>query len=345
MPQPRSHLVIGTTVLLAVSAFTATVVYKTALEARFNFDPKPVEYLFERDATMGELPEMPSDLFSPEKVERYYKGGGFQATFRTLKDPRDNYGTTTKSCGVESWTGPYGQMDHPSRRKLVSRRQVEFEECVRHFTETLSVLQTIEIGLDDTEGVDGEMMDFVTFNLERSLGSPEGFLTSGEATWLSTRLTFFLISRNLVPRRRSQEIEPWTGKEAAKAAFEDGLEWLLAPAGRKEETALADNLLSIFKESQDVALRRILIFSDGMENSPATTSFYRVLKEPRFLDPLNYDALDKSISSLEGFPDLRSARITWYIPPRPGRHFRAVARYWEHVLEDLGNNPRVEVIY
>ena len=335
---------IGPALLVAAVSFGCLVIFRTNIQPWQEFNPRTAEYLFVRDATSGELPTVPTDLFSTVNVDRYHKGDGFMATFKVANDPRKDFETTEERCGVESWGGSYGEMDNPFRRRRVAQRQTEFKKCLSHFMVTFSIRQSVEIGLDDTEGVDGGMRDFVTFNLERSLGSPEGLLTSGEATRLSTRLVFFRISRDLVPRRRFWEIEPGIGKEATKEIFENGLKWLLAPASRKEETALADNLLNVFKDNQDVALRRIVIFSDGMENSPATTSFYRVFREPQFLDPPNYEALDKSISSLEGFPDLRSARITWYIPSYPGRHFRAVARYWEHVLKDLGNNPRAEVI-
>ena len=202
------------------------------------------------------------------------------------------------------------------------------------------------MGLEENEGVEKGLRDLVNLNLKRSLGNLEDLMVVGEATRLTTRFVFFRISDTRVLQSRSWEIEPGTDAEEVQRTFDGGLRWLLTPVAIRKETSLATGLLDIFRRNQDVASRHIVIFSDGMENSKSTTSFYRVIRNSQFLDPSNYDALDKSISGPEGFPSLESAWITWYMPPRLRPHVReAVANYWKHVLADVGKSPRVEVIY
>ena len=334
--------VVGPVFFLAAVSFGCFVVFKTNIQPRLEYRPQSPLHLFERDAVSGELPSIPT-FFSTANLARYEQGEGFSVVFRVLNDPRDGYQTTNEKCGVEAWQGPYGEMDRPSRRALIAKRQGEFKECLAYFRATLPVLRTIEVGVDDTEGVNDRLRSFVRQSLKQSLGDPERIFRSGEATALATRLVFFRISDTAKFRYRSWEIRPETDVASAVKAYEAGLDWLLAEAGRKDRTELAATLFKALKKNQDVAFRRILIFSDGMEYSPFGF-FYQVLKKPRFLDRSNYDVLDVGIKNIEKVPDLRRAQVTWFVPPHSRRYALDAAKYWEHVLEDLAKSPQAEVI-
>ncbi len=314
------------------------VIYQTFIKPRREFNPQIAQFVFERDALEDEIPVVPVlDIFSEEKISRYQNGSGFTAVFRILNDPRKKYGVNE-----ESWTLPpsagYEQTGNQARWQFIQDKGREFEAVVARFREPIPLVRSLEIGLDDTEGVNDQVRTWIS----HSLTGLEQELTSPKDT-----IKFFVFRLTDADYLNYQEftIPAGTKVEAAKKSLEQGLAWLLEARGQTRESAVATGLFNAMELSRDVRRRLILVFSDVMENSPATVSFYPVERNLAFLDQANWGILDAAISRYEPFPDLRYARVKWYFPPVKGTHFRAVARYWEHVLQKRCQAKEVETIY
>ncbi len=330
--------VAGAILFLLLSLIAGYLTYDNLTSGRREFQARHDKLTFTRDALTNQTDHVPIDeLFSPENEQRYLAGDGVTVVFRTINDPRKNYETTQEPCTLEPWN-TYFETTNPERRALVAAKKLEIIACADQFRKPLPIVRTIEVGVDDTEGVKPEFREFIL----RGLVGLDDTLTSDKDT---TRIVFFRLSDADFRNYRAWNIEPGTSAERAKKAWDDNLQWLLEDRGEKRNSSIATGLFNILSRNQDIRSRRILIFSDGMENSPTTASFYQALRDPRFLDPANYATLDESISKVQPFPNLKFATVTWEMPPLPGQHFHAVRQYWQHVLRERCGSTTAAVNY
>ncbi len=333
--------------VLIVAIVAGAFVFNNITSDRENFVSHTAAYEFKRDAFTGSIDNVPvEDLFSAENIEKYQNGLGFTAKFVLLNDPANNYRPTVmNTCGVEAWQ-TYFETSAPERRALVEKRKAEFGRCVEEFRNAkVEVVRTIEVALDDTEGVNSQFQDFVRRSLE-DVARPQNLASKIH----TTRFYFFRLTDADYRDFRRREIAPGTDPALARQEWESGLEWLLEERGPKKSSSIATGLFNALEMNEAVRLRQIYVISDGMENSPLTTSFYPVVRaDPKFLETGRWADRDADITRYKNCAATGIGRdtvkVSWFMPQLPGLHFRSVQAYWQHVLRDVCRNKTAEVIY
>lgn len=317
------------------------VSYRTTIGPRLEFDPRVDSFVFERDALSDDTPDqVPLDeLFSPENVERYRDGDGFEAVFRVLHDPRAGGETSEVTCGLEPWAR-FAQTSNPERRALISERETEFRRCVSKFRRRSSVSRSLEIGIDDTEGVDSELADWVKRTLTDGNVSVERVFEMTRRD--DVRLVFFRLSNIEAYDQRLYAIDTGTSREEIERAWRGGLDdWLLAERAPRQRTSIARGVFNALSRNGDMLRREIHLFSDGMENSEFT-SFYEMIDTP-----FDQAELDREMRELIRCPDRvpPDFDLTWHFVPRELPFYYRVRDYWEHVLRDVCALPASTVLY
>jgi hypothetical protein len=341
MPEENARatavLAAGTAAVLLAISFVVFGLYGTIVRPRLEFDPQNPGFLYQRDVLSDKIDSVRADLFSPENVQRYWRGDGFEATFRILNDPRKNYELSDIQCGVEPWK-TFAQTSNPARRQLVTQRQAEFQKCVADFTQELSILRSVEVGVDDTNGVNAELAEFVRRNV---VGVVNSIIRATKKD--QVQLVFFKLSDIDAYDHRTYILNKDTRTEDVQRAWAEGLDgWLLRKRGATSQSSIVRGLFNALSRNGSIRKRQVFVFSDGMENSPETMSFYRMISATA---PLDSDALDARLANLAKFPDLKAAEVKWYFPPLRISNYKTVRDYWEHVLKDRCNSPGVEVLY
>lgn len=337
----RAYLIAGLLIIIGLLTFTY-MFYRVSIRPKMTFHSETDLVEFRRDALSDTVPQVSVDkFFTKELVDSYQNGNGFKATFVIDNDPRDNYKATTFTCELPRWTA---LGNNPERRKAVVKSKAELESCVERFSTPLPTVRSIEIGLDDTDGVSKNLRGFV----EDALSGVRGEIASKIH---STHLVFFRLSKADYLQRWDRVIAPGTSEEEVGQTWSQGIEWLLKDKGASKESSIATGLFNVLAQDAKVVvkgreiesrLRHIIVFSDGMENSPATTSFYTT---KGIMDESNWPILQKQIQKLESCPNLQYAQITWHIPPVEGARLRKVKGFWEDTLRNVCHAKAVDITY
>lgn len=318
------------------------VSYRTIIGPRLGFDPRVDSFVFERDALSDDdMDHVPHDeLFSPENVARYRDGDGFEAVFRVHHDPRAGGETSEVRCGLEPWTR-FAQTSNPERRALISRRETEFRGCVAEFGRVLSVPRSLEIGIDDTEGMDEELADFV----RRILA--DGNVTVDRIFEMTrrdeVRLVFFRLSNIEAYDQRLHALGVGASREEIERAWQGGLDdWLLVERAPRRRTSITRGVFNALSRNVDLPRREIHLFSDGMENSPEVTSFYDIIDTS-----FDHADLDREMRELIRCPDAvpPAFDLTWHFVPLELPFYYRVRDYWDHVLREVCALPASAVLY
>ncbi|OGE77754.1 MAG: hypothetical protein A2751_01720 [Candidatus Doudnabacteria bacterium RIFCSPHIGHO2_01_FULL_46_14] len=334
--------VAGVIFAVIVVAILAAVFHNISTENR-SFRSELKQLMFTRDILTGKSDPIP-DLFTPEQIARYNpgQGDGFDAKFVINNDPRKNFGTTEEIFTLPIWD----RKNEEERRTQVATAHGNFLKWVSEkYLIALSFKESVEIGLDDTEGVSESLAEFVRRNLELEEVKEKLIESKND-----TRLAFFRISDSNALTFRRFEIKAGD-EDTVNQVWEDGLTWLLESEearSRKDESSIATGLFNFLKRNNEIRKRKIIIFSDGMENSRLeTTTFYPVTQTARIVTETNWPKLDEQIQKVQEFPDLTRAQVKWFMPPLRAVFYNNVKAYWQHVLEqacDCDGAPQVEVI-
>jgi len=338
-----SHFqLVGLVAAIAGAALVVVFVsYRTIVGPRLHFDPREESFVFERDALSEDIDPVPvDDLFSEENVARYRDGDGFAAQFLIHHDPRLDGRTSEIQCGLEPWSR-FAETSNPARRQLIAEREAEFRRCVAEFTQELLVSRSLEIGVDDTDGVDADLADFVRRALSNDQVTPEGIFEMTRRD--EVRLVFFRLSDIEAYDQRLYTLEAGTSREEIERAWDEGLNlWLLEERPARERTSVARGVFNALSRNASIQKREVHVFSDGMENSPEVTSFYEVVR-----NPIDHARLDAEMSELIRCPDPVPAvfEMTWHFTPLDLPFYYRIRDYWEHVLTEVCGLPAVAVLY
>ena len=327
--------------IAGAAAVVVFVSYRTIIGPRLSFDPRIESFVFERDALSEEFGPVPvDDLFSEANVERYRAGDGFSALFRIHHDPGLGGETSEVRCGLEAWAS-FAETSNPARRALIERRKAEFRECAAEFIRKLSVPRSLEIGVDDTDGVDAGLAEFVRRTLSDEEVTTDRIF---ETTRIDeVRLVFFRLSGIEAYDQRLYILEADASREEIERAWEEGLNgWLLAERAPGDRTSIARGVFNALSRHPSIPRREIHVFSDGMENSPEVTSFYEIVR-----NPIDTVELDAEMSELIRCPDTVPAAfaMTWHFVPLDLPFYYRIRDYWEHVLTEVCGLPAVAVLY
>lgn len=317
------------------------VSYRTIIGPRMAFDPRVDSLVFERDALSDDnMDHVPLDeLFSPQNVDRYRDGDGFEAVFRVRHDPRAGGGTSEMRCGLEAWTR-FAQTSNPARRALISEREREFRRCVAEFGQGLSVPRSLEIGIDDTEGMDSELADWVRRTLADGNINVDRIFAMTRRD--EVRLVFFRLSNIEAYDQRLYALGVGTSREEIERAWRGGLDdWLLVERAPRRRTSIARGVFNALSRNVEMLRREIHLFSDGMENSEVT-SFYDIIDTS-----FDHAELDREMRELIRCPDAvpQAFDLTWHFVPRELPFYYRVRDYWEHVLTEICALPASTVLY
>jgi hypothetical protein len=330
--------------MIFIYAMQYRVRVKPAQDYRVNAREITVvrDALWDLDKDVDPVP----DMFKPEDRVLYEREGrGFTVNFRIDNDPTNGYNTTTFSCGVKPWERYYETSASP-RKKDVARWEKEFlgDKCLGRYLAPLPAEMTLEIGLDDTEGVSDKLKKYVEETLAGQVDLDNDLVHPSHVT----HLLFFRISQGEGRNQKSWDIRPDADLAAAKAKWFEGLAWLTEDRGKTEVSSIAAGLFNILDRYTAVHRRRIIVFSDGMENSPNTVSFYTELHNRRFLDEAQWPELQKRITANgNDCPSLQYANVTWFmhLPGAEGLHFRQVKRFWTDTLKNVCKAKAPDVNY
>ncbi len=312
--------------------------YRFVRDALSNDDVKLVDELHK--AT-------PLDIFSPANLNKYWAGQGYEVEWVILHDPRTKYGTNSYKCEPGNLRAfeEFGRDMGNERRREVAETQGKFERCVEEFKTALSIARSVKIGIDDTNGVDEKLREFVT----RKLQGVEDTLVSPKD---STRLTVFRITGTTFLDMDDAKIAPGMKPFGVHQVWTEKLEWLTQQRESAKRSSIAIGLFNVLAQKQDTVVNKVYLFSDGIENSPLTIDMYPLLKSPHGWDPSTIDEAIRKALPDEKWPDLSNTTVTWYFPPVTWLNppvseasYKTAQKYWRHVLVDLCHSKNVEMIY
>lgn len=333
---PKVSIAIASVV--GAAAVLLFVVYDTWYKPRSVFNPRMITAQFDRDPYADDFPQVPiEEIFSESNVKGFEAGDGLTIQFRIINDPRNKGLTTSEPFTLER--APSFGFDNRGRRNYVDAKRQEVKRYIARFQAPIPIHRSVEIGIDDTEGITNELRALVLSNLS----DLQHELTSAKDT---VTLFLFRLSDTDYLRYRIWTLEPATPVPELKQIVRDAVEgWLLKDTGIKPRSSLATGLFNHLKFNSGIHRRNIRIFADGMENYEATASFYEAIRSPEYLKKENWLRLDAKLSRLESFPDLSQADVTWYFVPWAWPTYRTVHVYWEHVLRDMTHARNVTIVY
>lgn len=320
---------------LLVCAFLATVALLISAVA-YTLKPeifKQDKFSFERSADQV----FPVIAFpSTQDIERYCSGDGFLYTFTLSDNPQANYAMSNNRVELQPATEWF---DYPERRKLVQAKLNELRKALDEFSAAIPIPQSVEVYVDVTDGVNAPLRN-------RVLSRLDDFRTAlvhanGPVTLQLCRLS----------NTDNRDCRTWTIPANQTIEQVDLVlvpavtGWLLRDDGPRPGSSLALGLFNMLKIQRDLRRRRVFIFSDGLETKVSNIFYRAATVNPDALAKSNWEKIDEQLSAWESFPDLRFATITWHFVPNDFKFYRAVHRYWEHVLKDRTRAKQVETIF
>lgn len=283
---------------------------------------------FKRDALTTTAPAIAVEkIFSEDAIQRFNNGDGLETKF------------VITFRGKEEWVRPFElprlkmtpDVSRPARREQVLKKIGEFQEIAAEFARYQPRTWTVEVLLDDSEGVNGRLQrqvisEFDDLDLTNRLKAGDGV-----HLW-----TFRLSATDFLDSDRALA-EQGEGTHAyGKVARK--LDDLLVPKASVLKTSLATGLFNALAKNQGKPNRTVLIFSDGLENSPLGDFYHNPPKQAE------WKKWAGTLQSKVKCPDLKGAWIWWY-GPKTGANadqIRASFSFWRDLLEKAGAHVEME---
>ena len=324
-PTVIAAIVVSAFVILGGLGIVYAVFYKTRIKPAQDFNPQEHAFTYTRDADADKVPEIPlADLFSAENIDKYQKGDGLTITLIILNDPRSSSPSSPEVFKIEKATDI--RIKNRPRKDMIAAKKIEIEEAVARFLAPIPVPRMVEIGVDDTSGITPAIQTLIQ---TRIMSMAEEFTSEHNPT----TIFLFRLTSTDYKKYKTLNIEKGTSKEQALAIVQEHMaEWLKEDTGTKPVSSLATGLFNVLRVNEKVRKRKIIIFSDGLENHPDTAKFYWAKYSDQYLDKSRWAAMDIAISKFKPFPNLNKAEVTWFYPPQDWIQYNTVQQYWEHVM-------------
>lgn len=334
--QPDKKLGIPLFVLIGATIFAVALAVFALIKQTVSYRAHDVvvqEYT--RDAMSDSALVIPVDeLLGEENKLRFYEGHGARIILRMLHNPRAGYATTVDTLVIEKWK-KFEQTDPPVRRSYVKYQAEEIRAKIKQFLAHQPVIRYYEVYVDDTEGITPALREQVEYWVSR-IQIPQILARGDKVNVNLCRLTDtdFINCRivELAPATRADD----------QFALQQAMNWLLAPRSGVSASSIATGLFNFLKESSAEPMRKVLVFSDGLENSARTISFYT---DPAAVtDSTRWEQTASALQAYEKIPPLNEVRIEWYAPQRDqgqGALIRRALAFWENILSKQGAEVRV----
>lgn len=283
---------------------------------------------FKRDALATASAINAEKIFSDESIRRFNNGDGLKTRF------------VISFHGKEEWVRPFelpmkkmtAETNRPARREDVLKKISEFQETATEFSRYQPRTWTVEVMVDDSDGVDeklqrqviGEMDDLELTNRMKA--------GDGVNFW-----TFRLSATDYLDDSHTAVAQGEGTHGYGKIARK--LDEIIKPRGATKATSLATGLFNALAKNSGKPNRTVLIFSDGLENS-AMADFY---KNPPTKEA-EWKELGEKFQTKVQRPDLKGVWIYWY-GPKSGANadqIRASLKFWRHLLEEAGAHIEIE---
>lgn len=295
------------------------------------------ELKFERDALKNEAPPMSAFqvMFDPDQIQKYNDGEGLSVKFIVHSDPEKGYGDRVYEFDLPAWKN-YAETSNPSRRRLVQQKKEEFDGIVADFRRHRPISWNYEIAVDITEGVGN---DFARQIREIVTDLP---IESQVARGDGVEMYFYTITGSSYLERSRVLTSPSESPDSVRRRINSALASLINERNEgTKETSLAGLLANALRVNQQKRNRHIIVFSDGLENSPEeTTTFYHGDGKEMVSNPTRWVQLNSVVFRRGQLPNLTGVTVEWYAPP-PGPHspaplMRDALEFWANALGAKG---------
>lgn len=296
------------------------------------FTSTTMTHIFTRD--INDAPPALVDagrIFNQAALDSVRRGHGFKAVFSVT-----NRGASVfrDSVVLPRWTEFHDNGESPDERAGRFLAAIpRFAEMAKKYSSYFPQTWSEEIYVDITEGMAPEFRRQV-LEVYQGLKIQER-LARGDGL----ELTFGIISQtdflNWKPVSFAQGGNESTAPVGAALA-QAGVNWLTETRPPSRESSIATGLFNMLGENSGKPNRHVMVFSDGLENSPLTVSLYN---DHSWFNSERWAFLNGKITQFEKFPVLAGATVDWYVP-NPAKKanlaslIRAGFKYWEYVLHD-----------
>lgn len=336
-------IVVGLAVVLIALAMMLVVV------PRMSWRPIVATYgPYVRDGQVDRLTAAVPDsaqVFSEQNIkDKLYQGQGVRIVLVTKNDPQHGGQDWTDTLQVEPGKG-FENPEPPQRRAEVQQMIGTVMAGIKGWEAHRSGSWIEEVILDASDGVNRPLRDQVDAILGSEQFALKGLLLKGDS------VTLDLYKLSNVDYLDFRETMMSDGQDP-QDVFAGLMPWFMQDQKSTKSTSLSTGLFNALKQNSGRKLRRIVIFSDGLENYPgemgAKADFYR---DNTFMDSTKWAMLTDVLTKFEKVPDLSGAvSIKWFAPhdhPELAPRIRAAQRFWKWLLVQRGHaDPaRVKMYY
>ena len=275
------------------------------------------------------------EIFSPQKVKDYRNGEGFSfELIKKFKGKVDSKITIELKPWDEHLDGGRGNRD--KRLADVQKKRESARKLIEAFNSDEPRKWSLLLFLDGTSGTgpqltEGVNQGFASFAIAELLKN--GDTATVQAIILNSSGTTEI--KEVSVTRDESELQPLK-------------EWLLKKRTDEGNSALATGIFNVLSQTEN-PYTKLVIISDGLENSVGTTNFYA--KKDQLIkgktDKAEWQKIAGEIQRQKAAPDLSGKEVLWILYPTPGSSDElifAAEGFWTWFLTEQAGTVKTKVM-